>query len=127
MTDKSESEIPALFTPFELRGVRFRNRIVVTPMCQYCADDGHAQTWHYSHHGRFALSGVGGAMVESTGVTREGRITPGCLGIYSDQHIEGLRRIVDSYHDQGIPVGIQLSHAGRKGSAAVPLEGARPL
>jgi 2,4-dienoyl-CoA reductase-like NADH-dependent reductase (Old Yellow Enzyme family) len=119
--------VPALFTPFQVRRVSFRNRVVVTPMCQYCATDGHAVTWHFSHHGRFALGGVGGALVEASGVTREGRITHGCLGIYRDSHVEGLRRIVSIYHDQQIPVGIQLAHSGRKGSAAVPLDGAAPL
>ena len=119
--------LPALFTPFSLRSVRFRNRLFVTPMCQYIADDGHAVRWHRAHHGRFSLSGVGGAMVESTGVTREGRITPGCLGIYLDSHVEGLREITSLYHEQGVAVGIQLSHAGRKASAAVPLKGAAPL
>lgn len=119
--------LPALFTPFTLRSLTFRNRLFVTPMCQYIADDGHAVRWHRAHHGRFSLSGVGGAMVESTGVTRDGRITPGCLGIYLDSHIEGLREITALYHEQGVRVGIQLSHAGRKASAAVPLKGAAPL
>lgn len=118
---------PALFAPFSIRSVTFRNRIVVTPMCQYIAVDGHAVRWHRSHHGRFALGGVGGALVEATGVSPTGRITPGCLGIWDDAHIEGLREIVAIYHDHEVPVGIQLSHSGRKGSAAVPLEGAAPL
>lgn len=126
-TDTVIAKLPDLFTSFVLRGVTFPNRIVVTPMCQYIADDGHAVRWHRAHHGRFSLSGVGGALVESTGVTREGRITPGCLGIYLESHLTGLREITDLYHDQGIPVGIQLSHAGRKASAAVPLKGAAPL
>jgi 2,4-dienoyl-CoA reductase-like NADH-dependent reductase (Old Yellow Enzyme family) len=126
-TGDGQPSLPALFQPLVLRSVSFSNRIVVTPMCQYVAEDGHSVLWHRSHHGRFALAGVGGAIVESTGVTREGRITPGCLGIYLDEHVAGLRRIVDIYHDQRIPVGIQLSHAGRKASAAVPLEGAAPL
>jgi 2,4-dienoyl-CoA reductase-like NADH-dependent reductase (Old Yellow Enzyme family) len=121
------SRIPALFTPFELRGVTFRNRVVVTPMCQYCASDGHTVPWHFAHHGRFSLSGVGGALVEASAVTREGRITHGCLGIYEDSHVEGLGRIVSIYHEQHIPIGIQIAHAGRKASAAVPLEGAAPL
>ncbi len=119
--------IPALFTPFPLRGVTFGNRVVVTPMCQYRAEDGHAVDWHFAHHGRFSLSGVGGACVEATAITRDGRITPGCLGIYLDSHIEGLARITSMYHDQGISVGIQIGHAGRKASAAVPLDGAAPL
>ncbi len=96
-------------------------------MCQYCARDGHAVDWHFAHHGRFSLAGPGGASVEASGVTREGRITHGCLGIYLDSHIEGLSRIVAIYHNQNIPVGIQIGHSGRKGSAAVPLEGAAPL
>ena len=126
MTDP-DSALPALFEPFELRDLRFGNRVVVTPMCQYIADDGHIADWHFAHHGRFALGGVGGALVEATGVTREGRITPGCLGIYLDSHVDGLSRITDLYHRHDVPVGIQIGHAGRKGSAAVPLEGAQPL
>ncbi len=118
---------PALFTPFSLRGVIFGNRVVVTPMCQYRAEDGHTVDWHFAHHGRFSLSGVGGACVEATAITRDGRITPGCLGIYLDSHVEGLTRITSMYHDQGISVGIQIGHAGRKASAAVPLDGAAPL
>lgn len=125
--DNNRENWPALFQPLIIRDVTFGNRLFVTPMCQYVADDGHALAWHYAHHGRFSLSGIGGAMVESTGVTRDGRITPGCLGIYSDSHVPGLKEIVSIYHVQRIPVGIQLSHAGRKGSAAVPLEGAAPL
>lgn len=120
-------QVPALFQPFSLRSVHFKNRIFVTPMCQYCADDGHVVDWHFAHHGRFSLSGVGGAMVEASGVTRNGRITPGCLGIYLDGHIEGLRKIVSIYHAQNIPVGIQIAHSGRKGSAALPADGAGPL
>ena len=118
---------PALFMPFTLREVTFGNRVVVTPMCQYRAEDGHAVDWHFAHHGRFSLSGVGGACVEATAITRDGRITPGCLGIYLDSHVEGLARITSMYHDQGIAVGIQIGHAGRKASAAVPLDGAAPL
>jgi 2,4-dienoyl-CoA reductase-like NADH-dependent reductase (Old Yellow Enzyme family) len=121
------TDIPCLFTPFKLRSVTFANRIVVTPMCQYVARDGAAVRWHRSHHGRFALSGVGGAVVESTAVSADGRITEGCLGIWDDAHVPALAEIVEAYRDQGIPVGIQLSHSGRKGSAEVPLAGAAPL
>jgi 2,4-dienoyl-CoA reductase-like NADH-dependent reductase (Old Yellow Enzyme family) len=124
---KPRVALPRLFDPFPLREVMFRNRVFVTPMCQYIAEDGHAVDWHFAHHGRFSLGGVGGACVEASGITRDGRITPGCLGIYLDSHIEGLSRIVSIYHRQRIPVGIQIGHAGRKGSAAVPLEGAAPL
>lgn len=92
--------MPALFEPYTVRSVTFRNRLVVTPMCQYVASDGHAQLWHLAHHGRFSLSGVGGALVEATAVTRDGRITPGCLGIYEQSHVAGLREIVALYHYQ---------------------------
>ena len=127
MSETPIARMPALFEPYTVRSVTFRNRLVVTPMCQYVASDGHARLWHLAHHGRFSLSGVGGAIVEATAVTRDGRITPGCLGIYEQSHVAGLREIVALYHDQKIPVGIQLAHAGRKASAAVPLEGAAPL
>lgn len=123
----SSVALPALFRPFTIRGVTFRNRVVLSPMCQYCARDGHADTWHFAHHSRFSLGGIGGALVEASAVTREGRITPGCLGVYDDSHLPGLRQIVSIYRAQQIPVGIQLAHSGRKGSAAVPLEGAAPL
>lgn len=123
----SEALLPALFRPFSLRDVTFANRVFVTPMCQYIADDGHTADWHLPHHGRFSLAGVGGACVEASAITRDGRITPGCLGIYLDSHIDGLAKIVSLYHDQNIPIGIQIAHSGRKGSAAVPLEGAAPL
>jgi 2,4-dienoyl-CoA reductase-like NADH-dependent reductase (Old Yellow Enzyme family) len=127
MSDTPVARLPALFEPYTVRSVTFRNRLLVTPMCQYVASDGHARLWHLAHHGRFSLSGIGGAIVEASAVTRDGRITPGCLGIYAQSHVAGLREIVALYHDQKTPVGIQLAHAGRKASAAVPLEGAAPL
>jgi 2,4-dienoyl-CoA reductase-like NADH-dependent reductase (Old Yellow Enzyme family) len=116
-----------LFTPFSVRGVTFRNRLVVSPMCQYAAEDGFVAEWHVEHHSRLALGGIGGAIVEATGVVPEGRITPGCLGIWSDEHIEGLKRITAIYRRHRAPVGIQIGHAGRKASASLPWEGARPL
>ncbi len=118
---------PVLFTPFACRGVTFSNRIIVAPMCQYAAEEGHVGRWHRAHHSRFSLGGVGGAILEATAVTRDGRITPGCLGIWDDAHVAGLAEVVALYHDHAIPVGIQLAHAGRKASAAVPFEGAQPL
>lgn len=119
--------VPKLFTPFRVGETTFPNRIVVSPMCQYAAIDGYAQDWHFAHHARFALSGVGGAIIEATGVTKAGRITPGCLGLWSDGQIDGVSRITKLYRDRNIPVGIQLSHAGRKASAALPWDGAGPL
>lgn len=126
-TSGDAQSLPALFTPLSLRGVTFPNRIVVSAMCQYASEDGYVNGWHRAHHSRFALGGVGGAVLEASGITRDGRITPGCLGIYLDEHVEGLSSVVDIYHSQGIPVGIQLAHAGRKASAASPANGAAPL
>ncbi|BBE71523.1 NADH:flavin oxidoreductase/NADH oxidase [Oharaeibacter diazotrophicus] len=119
--------MPALFTPFRVRDVTFRNRIVLSPMCQYAAVDGRATDWHFDHHARFALGGVGGAVVESTGVLPEGRITPDCLGLWDDSQIPGLARIAATYRRQGAAVGIQLAHAGRKASSAPPWDGGRAL
>lgn len=116
-----------LFTAFDSRGVRFRNRLVVSPMCQYQATEGLVNDWHYAHHARFALGGIGGALLEATAVMREGRISPGCLGIWNDDQTPGLRRLGDLYHQQGIPLGVQLGHAGRKASSAVPWLGSGPL
>ena len=113
----------SLFTPLDLRGVTFKNRIIVSPMCQYAAVDGLATDWHFDHHARFALGGVGGALVEATGISPEGRITPDCLGIWDDGHLPGLERIVATYHRQNAAIGIQLSHAGRKGSSTAPWQG----
>ncbi|WP_342343716.1 NADH:flavin oxidoreductase/NADH oxidase [Martelella limonii] len=118
---------PMLFTPFTLGNVTFPNRVVVSPMCQYEAVDGYVQDWHRAHHARFALGGVGGAVVEATGVTAEGRITPSCLGIWDDSQIDGLATITALYRKYGIPTGIQLGHSGRKGSSASPWDGAGPL
>jgi len=118
---------PELFTPLALRGLELRNRIVVSPMCQYLAVEGAVQDWHYRHHARFALGGVGTAFVEATAVTRDGRITHGCTGLWEDAQIDGLARIAAMYREYGIAPGIQLGHAGRRASAARPWEGAQPL
>ena len=118
---------PILFSPLSIRGLTFRNRIVVSPMCQYKAVEGRAQDWHFAHHSRFALGGVGAAVVEATGVTRDGRISPGCAGIWEDGQIPGYRRIADTYRAYGVASGIQLSHAGRKASTARPWDGGAPL
>ncbi len=119
--------IPHLFTPIALRGVELRNRIVLTPMCQYQAVDGYVQDWHHAHHARFAAGGLGAAFVEATGVTRNGRITYGCTGIWEDGQVPGFKRIADLYKAFGTRPGIQIGHSGRRGSAARPWEGAAPL
>ena len=121
------SKKPILFTPLELSGVTAKNRIVVSPMCQYSAVDGVVTDWHFTHHHRFAVGGVGIGIVEATGVEPEGRITPGCTGIWSDAHVPALAQIVKIYKDHGALAGIQLAHAGRKASAQRPWHGSGPL
>jgi 2,4-dienoyl-CoA reductase-like NADH-dependent reductase (Old Yellow Enzyme family) len=96
-------------------------------MCQYQAIDGMVQPWHHQHHARFASGGLGLAFVEATGVTRDGRITYGCTGIWSDDQIRGLKQIVDLYHTYGSACGIQIGHSGRRGSAERPWDGAAPI
>lgn len=109
----------ALFTPATLRGLTLRNRTVVAPMCQYSSIDGFANDWHFVHLGRFAIGGFGLVVFEATGVTAEGRISYGDLGLWKDEHIAPLARIVDFIHTQGSAAGIQLAHAGRKASTPV--------
>jgi 2,4-dienoyl-CoA reductase-like NADH-dependent reductase (Old Yellow Enzyme family) len=109
-----------LFSPLTLRGVTLRNRTVVSPMCQYSCRHGVATDWHLVHLGRFALGGFGLVIVEATGVVPEGRITYGDMGLWDDGQIAPLKRIVDFLHTHGAKAGIQLAHAGRKASTAVP-------
>src|SRR5262245_42406215 len=99
--------LPPLFRPLTVRSVTFRHRIYLTPMCQYSATEGLVNDWHLRHHSRFALGGVAGACVEMSAVTRNGRITPGCLGIWKEAQVPGLKDIVAIYHSRRIPVGIQ--------------------
>jgi len=109
-----------LFSPFKLRDLEVSNRIVVSPMCQYSSVDGFANDWHLVHLGSRAVGGAGLIIVEATAVSPEGRITPGDLGLWKDEHIPKLREIVSFIHEQGVRVGIQLAHAGRKASMDVP-------
>jgi 2,4-dienoyl-CoA reductase-like NADH-dependent reductase (Old Yellow Enzyme family) len=124
-TADHDREVPAidLFSPLAIRGVELRNRVVMSPMCQYCARDGMADDWHLVHLGSRAAGGVSLAFVEATAVTRDGRITPGDMGIWSDAHVEPLARIARFVHSQGAVAGIQLAHAGRKASCDLPWEG----
>jgi 2,4-dienoyl-CoA reductase-like NADH-dependent reductase (Old Yellow Enzyme family) len=108
-----------LFSPYTLRGTTFRNRTVVSPMCQYSAVHGRANDFHLVHLGRFALGGFGLVIVEATGVVPEGRISYGDVGLWEGGQIAPLRRIVDFLHAEGAAAGIQLAHAGRK--AATPI------
>src|SRR6187549_1751559 len=109
-----------LFDPLSIRGVNFKNRIAVSPMCQYSARDGFANDWHLVHLGSRAAGGVALVMVEATAVTAEGRISPGDVGLWDDAHGEPLARIASFVHGQGAVAGIQLAHAGRKASANLP-------
>jgi 2,4-dienoyl-CoA reductase-like NADH-dependent reductase (Old Yellow Enzyme family) len=115
--------MPHLFEPLTLRGVTLPNRIFVSPMCQYSSDEGLANEWHLVHLGSRAVGGPGLVFTEASAVTAEGRISPDDLGIWGDQHIDSLAPIVRFVHAQGVPVGIQLAHAGRKGSTHRPWSG----
>jgi 2,4-dienoyl-CoA reductase-like NADH-dependent reductase (Old Yellow Enzyme family) len=112
-----------LFTPLQIRDIIFGNRIVVSPMCQYSAHDGMAGDWHLVHLGSRAVGGAGLIFTEATAVSPEGRISPSDLGIWKDEHLEGLRRIVKFVRAQGSEIGIQLAHAGRKASVREPWNG----
>lgn len=112
-----------LFSPVTLRDLTLRNRTVVAPMCQYSAQDGFANDWHFTHLGRFAIGGFGLVILEATGVVAEGRISYGDLGLWKDEHIAPLARIVDFLHSQKTAAGIQLAHAGRKASTSVSWRG----
>ncbi|MGZ8417107.1 MAG: NADH:flavin oxidoreductase/NADH oxidase [Methyloceanibacter sp.] len=116
-----------LLSPLTLRDVTLRNRIVMSPMCQYSAHEGLANDWHLVHLGSRAAGGVGLVMVEATAVTRDGRISPGDMGIWSDAHIEPLARIARFVESQGAVPGIQIAHAGRKASCEAPWLGGRRL
>lgn len=116
-----------LFTPLKLREIEFRNRIFVSPMCQYSADGGLPNEWHHVHYGTRAVGGASLVMVEATAVCPEGRITPWCTGLWSEQHAEAFRPIAEFIRSQGAVPGIQIGHAGRKASCDVPWRGGHYL
>ena len=118
---------PLLFTPTELRGVKLKNRIVISPMCNYSAIDGHINDWHVVHLGKFAQGGAGIVFTEAAAVEEQGRITHGDLGIWSDEHVPGLARIVSFLKSQGAVPAVQLAHAGRKASMQRPWHGNGPI
>jgi len=124
--DRDVPEID-LLSPLTIRGVSFRNRIVMSPMCEYSAQDGLANDWHLVHLGSRAVGGAALIMVEATAVTAEGRISPGDLGIWKDEQIEPLARIAKFVHSQGAIAGIQLAHAGRKASCDLAWKGGASL
>lgn len=111
-----------LFSPLTIKNITLKNRIVVSPMCQYSALDGFANNWHLVHLGTRAIGGAGLVIVEATGVSPEARISVGDLGIWKDEHIEKLKEITDFIHQNGSIAGIQLAHAGRKASFDIPWE-----
>jgi 2,4-dienoyl-CoA reductase-like NADH-dependent reductase (Old Yellow Enzyme family) len=113
----------ALFSPFQLKDVRLRNRIAVPPMCQYSARDGYTTDWHLVHYAAIARGGAGLVIVEATGVSPDGRITPGCTGLWEDGQVEGMARVAAAIRAGGAVAGIQIGHAGRKASANKPWEG----
>ena len=118
----------ALFSPIELRGLRLPNRIVVSPMCQYMSVDGSAGDWHLMHLGQFAMGAAGLVITEATHVAAIGRISRRCLGLYSDKNESTIKHVVDFCRRHGVAkLGVQLAHAGRKGSAHTPFEGGKAL
>ncbi|HYF23834.1 MAG TPA: bifunctional salicylyl-CoA 5-hydroxylase/oxidoreductase [Caulobacteraceae bacterium] len=116
--------VPPMFTPFRIRGLELKNRVVVSPMCMYSAQDGTVNDFHLVHLGARAQGGAGLVVAEMTDVSADGRITPGCAGMYKPEHVEAWRRVVDYVHRwSDARIAVQLAHAGRKGSTRVPWEG----
>jgi 2,4-dienoyl-CoA reductase-like NADH-dependent reductase (Old Yellow Enzyme family) len=124
-----DREVPEvdLLSPLTIRGLTLRNRVVVSPMCQYCAVEGLASDWHLVHLGSRAVGGAGMVFVEATAVTRDGRISPGDMGIWTDEHVPPLARIAKFVESQGAAPAIQLAHAGRKASCEPPWQGGASL
>ena len=115
--------MPKLFSPLTIKSIGLKNRIVVSPMCQYSSEEGFANDWHLVHLGSRAVGGAALVIAEATAVSSEGRITASDLGIWNDEHIPNLRRIAEFIHRNGSVAGIQLAHAGRKASTVAPWEG----
>jgi 2,4-dienoyl-CoA reductase-like NADH-dependent reductase (Old Yellow Enzyme family) len=109
-----------LFSPLQIKGITLKNRIVLSPMCQYSATDGFVDDWHFVHLGSRAVGGAGLIFTEAMAVSQVGRISIGDLGLWKDEHIAPIRRITDFIHQQGSVAGVQLTHAGYKASSAVP-------
>jgi 2,4-dienoyl-CoA reductase-like NADH-dependent reductase (Old Yellow Enzyme family) len=116
-----------LFSPLTIKNTEFKNRIFVSPMCEYSSTDGFANDWHLVHLGSFAVGGAALVMTEATAVSPEGRISPGDLGIWKDDHINKLKQIVGFIHSQDALSGIQLAHAGRKASHDIPWKGGKQI
>jgi 2,4-dienoyl-CoA reductase-like NADH-dependent reductase (Old Yellow Enzyme family) len=116
-----------LFSSLSIKNITLKNRIVVSPMCQYSSINGFSNDWHLVHLGSRAVGGAALVITEATAVSPEGRISPGDLGLWNDEHIDGLGRIANFIHQQGAIAGIQLAHAGRKASCAVPKKGGKQI
>ena len=123
----SAPALPLLFTPVALRGVTARNRVVVSPMCQYSSEHGGPTDYHLVHLGKFAMGGAGIVFCEETAVEARGRKSHHCAGIYNDAHVPGYRRVNDFIRSQGAVPAMQIGHGGRKGSGCAPWDGYRPL
>lgn len=119
--------MPGLLDPYTLKDVTLRNRIVVSPMCQYMAQDGLVNDWHQTHYTTLAKGGAGLVILEATAVSAEGRITAGDLGIWKDEHISGLSSVAQAITSAGAIAGIQLGHAGRKAGCTPPWQGGAPI
>lgn len=119
--------MPSLFEPLSIRSIILKNRVMVSPMCQYSSTDGFANDWHLVHLGSRAVGGAALVFTEATAVTSEGRISPQDLGIWKDEHISDLARIVEFIHGQKALAGMQLAHAGRKASMSAPFEGSKRI
>jgi 2,4-dienoyl-CoA reductase-like NADH-dependent reductase (Old Yellow Enzyme family) len=119
-TPLDKASAPTLFQPLRIRDLELHNRIVVSPMCQYSADNGHLTDYHLVHLGQLALHGPGLIFVEATAVEPRGRISPQDSGLWQDSQIAPLRRVTDFIHSQGVKAAIQLAHAGRKASTLAP-------
>jgi len=118
----------ALFTPIDLRGLRLDNRIVISPMCQYSAENGCVGDWHLMHLGQFSVSGAGMLIVEMTNVEARGRISPHCVGLYNDDNERAFARVLEFCRRHGdMAIGVQLAHAGRKASTLPPWQGRKAL
>jgi 2,4-dienoyl-CoA reductase-like NADH-dependent reductase (Old Yellow Enzyme family) len=119
--------MPHLFSFIKIRSIEFKNRLVVSPMCEYSSEDGFANDWHLVHLGSRAIGGAALIITEATAVSPEGRISPGDLGIYKDEHITKLKQITDFIHQHGAVAGTQLAHAGRKASHVIPWLGGKQI
>jgi 2,4-dienoyl-CoA reductase-like NADH-dependent reductase (Old Yellow Enzyme family) len=119
--------MPRLFDPYTLKSVTLRNRIAVSPMCQYMASAGIVSEWHLPHYAALARGGAGLVVLEATAVSPEGRITPGDLGLWSEAHVQGVACIAQAISRSGATPGIQLAHAGRKAACTPPWDGGAPL